>query len=287
MRIVDSQVHIVGREALGLSATVGGAVGAATAKHFGDSSVISGDEMLVAMDAVGVDSAVLVVTSHYGFDNSYSLEAARKYPDRYRVTGRLDPQAPDIDEQVAAWRVDPLTAALRFLILTDEQRAQLVDGYFDPLLDACRRHGVPVATYPAGHLDALEPVIRRYDDVFWLIDHLGLSQPPVLQPDPEPFERLPQLLALADMPGVNVKLTGMAAMSQDPYPYADLKRPFEALMQAFGAQRLMWGTDWTRTKSILPYRPNVTFLDDLGALGSDDKELLFAANTRRVFDWDG
>lgn len=290
MRIIDSQVHIVGRATperpwADLQSTVGGAVGAATAKHFGDDALISAEQMLDAMDAVGVFGAVLVVTTHYGFDNRYSLDAARAYPDRFRVVGKVDPAAPDLDDQVAAWKADPLTGALRFLVLSDDHRAQLEGGHFDAFFAACARHGVPVSVYPAGHLDALGAAIRRFDDVLWIIDHLGLSQPPVLQRDPEPFARLPQLLALADVPGVVVKLSGMPTLSERPYPHDDLKAPFAALMAAFGPDRLLWGSDWTRTKSVLPYAPNVTFLDDLGLLSRDEKAAIFEGNVRRVMGW--
>lgn len=291
MRIIDSQVHIVGRSTpdrpwvTDLQSSVGGALGAATARHFGDDALISAEQMLSAMDAVGVFGAVLVVTTHYGFDNRYSLDAAAAYPDRFRVVGKVDPAAPDLDEQVAAWRRDPLAGALRFLLLSDDHRAQLLDGYFDAFLASCARHGVPVSVYPAGHLDALGQMVRRFDDLVWIIDHMGLSQPPVLQPDPEPFERLPELLALADVPGVVVKLSGMPTLSRRPYPHDDLKRPFAALMEAFGAERLLWGSDWTRTRSVLPYQPNVTFLTDLGLLSGEDRALIFEGNVRRIMEW--
>ena len=291
MRIIDGQVHIVGPSTperpwvADLQSSVGGAVGAATAKHFGGDALISAEQMLAAMEAVGVFGAILVVSTHYGFDNRFSLDAAAAYPDRFRVVGKLDPAAPDLDDQVAEWRANPLTGALRFLVLSDDHRAQLVGGHFDRLLDACVRHGVPLQTYAAGHLDALGDAIRRFDGTAWIIDHLGLSQPPVLQADPEPFARLPQLLALADMPGVHVKLSGMPALSRQPYPYADLKQPFAQLLGAFGPDRLIWGSDWTRTKSLLPYPANVTFLDDLGLLSAQDKVALFENNIRRVMNW--
>lgn len=290
MRIIDSQVHIVGRSTperpwADLQSTVGGAVGAATAKHFGNDALIDAQQMLAAMDAVGVFGAVLVVTTHYGFDNRYSLDAARAHPDRFRVVGKLDPAAPDLDDQVADWKANPLTGALRFLVLAPDHRAQLEGGHFDPLFVACSKHGVPVSVYPAGHLDVLGAAIRRFDTLVWIIDHLGLSQPPVLQRDPDPFEKLPQLSALAEVPGVFVKLSGMPTLSVEAYPHADLKPHFAALMEAFGPERLLWGSDWTRTKSVLPYAPNVTFLDDLGLLTPAEKELIFEGNVRRIMGW--
>jgi L-fuconolactonase len=291
MQIIDSQVHILGPDgpdrpwAADFTATLGsGPLAEATRKHF-EKSVISGDQMLAAMDAAGVHGAVLVATSHYGWDNGYSLDAAKQAPSRFRVVGRVDPHAADLDSQVAAWAAEPLAVGLRLLVLTDTHREQLLGGHFDAFLDACRRHDVSVSVYPAGHLDALGSVIRRFDGVRWVIDHLGLSQPPVLTPDPDRFERLPQLAALAEVANVSVKLSGMPTLSTEAYPYADLMAPLGLLIEAFGVERLLWGTDWTRTKSLLGYRENVTFLDDLGVLSGAERQAIYEDNARRLFAW--
>ena len=219
MQVLDSQVHIVGPDTperpwvADLQGAVGGALGASTARHFGKDALISAEEMLAAMGAAGVHGGVLVVSTHYGFDNRHSL-------------------------------------------------------------------------YAAGHLDALETMVRRFDGLVWLIDHLGLAQPPVLTPDDPPFARLPQVLALAEVPGVTVKLSGIAALSREAYPFADLRAPLDALLQAFGARRLLWGSDWTRTKSLLPYAQNLSFLADLGALSADEQAMILEDNLRRIAGWD-
>lgn len=291
MRVLDSQVHIVGPDTperpwvANLQGSIGGSVGAATARHFGKDALISAGEMLVAMEQAGVFGGLLVVSTHYGFDNRHSLDAAAAHPDRFRVVGKLDPAAPDIDEQVGEWASDPRTCGLRFLVLSDEHRGQLLGGHFDAYLGACRRHGVPVSVYAAGNLDALGETIRRFDGLVWTIDHLGLAQPPVLQRDPEPFERLPQLLDLAAVPGVTVKLSGLPTLSRAAYPFADLAEPLEKLATAFGIERLVWGSDWTRTKGILPYAQNLAFLRDLALFSAAEMDLICAGNLRRIAGW--
>jgi L-fuconolactonase len=63
----------------------------------------SGEEMVAAMDAVGVDGAIIVSTFNlYRYDPSYALEVYAKYPERFRVVKPIDPANPAVDE-VARW----------------------------------------------------------------------------------------------------------------------------------------------------------------------------------------
>ena len=94
-----------------------------------DRGILTDSDLLAAMDREGVDGAVLATSaSHYGFDNSYALEAAAR-SERFRVVGRLDPLRADLD-WIAEWRGHPATAGLRLLALSDEERA-LTAGMYD------------------------------------------------------------------------------------------------------------------------------------------------------------
>ena len=91
----------------------------------------TGSQMLEAMGRVGVDAALLVATSHYGWDNSYSVEAALSAPDRFRVVGRLNPDAEDVEEQMAEWAASDVAAGLRILVVSDEIADRINVGNFD------------------------------------------------------------------------------------------------------------------------------------------------------------
>jgi predicted TIM-barrel fold metal-dependent hydrolase len=56
------------------------------------------------MDAAGVRRAILVPPSWNGWDNEYSLAAAREQPDRFGVMGRFDVTAPDAKKKLTTWR---------------------------------------------------------------------------------------------------------------------------------------------------------------------------------------
>ena len=64
----------------------------------------TGEEMVAAMDAVGVDGAIIVSTFNlYRYDPGYALEVYARYPERFRVVKPIDPADPGVDEVVADW----------------------------------------------------------------------------------------------------------------------------------------------------------------------------------------
>src|SRR3954452_3158073 len=111
------------------------------------------EDAVVAMDAVGVDAAVLSLPPGYRtdvlpgvarFDNSYAEESAIRYPGRFTSVSRFDPRDPELDDLVAATRSRPGTVGTRVTMFTEEHKQLFEDGFFDPLFVAAQRHGVPL-----------------------------------------------------------------------------------------------------------------------------------------------
>ena len=60
------------------------------------------------------------------------------------------------------------------------------------------------------------------------------------------FEDLPKVCALAKFPNVAVKASGVPSLSAETYPYRDVQPLMKTLFEAYGPQRMFWGTDLTR-----------------------------------------
>jgi L-fuconolactonase len=241
-------------------------------------------QLLQWMDAAGVDAALLVTSAVYGPDNSYPLEAAARHPNRFRVVGRADPDALDLEEALAQWKSRGLVG-LRLIVGSDAERARVRAGGFDRLLRACARHGLPVCLFPPGILPELAPVAESLPELSMVIDHLGLAQPPLMDADADPFARLPDLIRLARFPNVAVKLTAAPVLSRQPYPFADLWPHIHRVLDAFGPERVMWGSDGTRTAGLHTMEQAAGYLRDTQELGMPDKALVMGAALRHLFGW--
>jgi predicted TIM-barrel fold metal-dependent hydrolase len=139
---------------------------------------------------------------------------------------------------------------------------------------AAAKHGLPVNLLCWGILDKGLPHIQRHRDTVIVIDHLGLLQPARPPVPADVWADLPKLLALAQYEKVRVKISGACTMSHQPFPYNDIWEPVLRVIDAFGLDRCMWGTDWTRTIGMLSYEQGVTPFRDTKRLSENDKAAL-------------
>src|SRR3954452_16856438 len=99
--------------------------------------------MLAAMDAVGVDAAIIVSTFNlYRYDPSYALEVYAKYPQRFRVVKPIDPTNHAVDEVLADWAKTKGAVGFR-LMLRNDLFSDPADPRLNRVFAAAGRHGLP------------------------------------------------------------------------------------------------------------------------------------------------
>ncbi len=290
MEIIDVQVHTWDRESekypwpgnLGTPERT-----AMVRAHFNE-HLVPMDALVAAMDDAGVDAGIAVVPSIFGFDNSYAMDAVKRYPDRLAMIALVDHDAPDLDERVRELGKTPGVLGIRVMIFTDELLASAQHGARRKLFAAMQKHGVALSLYPPRYIQHVAGFARDFPDLRIVIDHLGFPQPPVNVSGIGPgdmFNGWEHLIALAKCPNVAIKVSAFPSMSSQPYPYRDLWPRIRQLIEVFGIERLFWGTDFTRVASLLSYREGVNYILDNDELSASEKTMLMAGSVRRYFDW--
>jgi len=101
----------------------------------------------------------------------------------------------------------------------------------------------------------------------------------------EPWAELPKVLTLAGCKNVAIKITGACTLSREPYPYNDIWDPVCRVIDAFGIDRCLWGTDWTRAINFLTLEQGVDAFRATNRISESDKAKLMGANTARYYGW--
>jgi predicted TIM-barrel fold metal-dependent hydrolase len=234
--------------------------------------------LLELMKANRIARTVIIQVIHYRWDNSYLADVLRRYPQFFKGVCRVDPQDP--------------AAPDRFSRLTEEQGFHGVrlspaagpdgDWIRSPLMSSlwrrCARLKVPMTLLlPAARISDIEPLIQANPELQVVIDHMA-DIPPT-----HPRE-LNLLLALARYPNVFVKISHLWSLSSDSYPYADMTKQVKSLHAAFGARRLMWGTDWPISLKQLSYSQAIDlFGSHLDYLPLDDRQQIFYKTVQEVW----
>jgi L-fuconolactonase len=248
-------------------------------------SEVTGDDMVAAMDAVGVDGALLVSPfTMYRYDASYAIAVHAAHPGRFALIKPVDPNDPAVGETIADWASTKGAVAIRIMMRGDVS-ADVADPGITRVLAAAARHALPVNLLCWGRLEQAKGLAARHPETRLVIDHLGLQQP-FEPPVPDaPFSDLPKLLALAPHDNVAVKITGACTLSHEPFPYNDLWDPLGRIFDAFGFDRCMWGTDWTRAVALLTYQQGVEAFRITNRLSDSDRAKLMGAALQRIYNW--
>ena len=245
----------------------------------------TGDEMVAAMDRVGVDGAIFISSfSMYGYDASYAVEVQRAHPDRFALVKPINPDDPAADDVVADWKKTPGTVGIRVILKKDSGR-DAGDPGLNCILRAAVRHDFPVNILCWGNLDAGAALIDRNPETRFILDHLGILQPSAPPVPPEPWADLPKVLDLARRPNVVIKVSGACTLSRKPYPFPDIWDPLARVFDAWGFERCLWGTDWTRAFAVVNYEQAVEPFRLTDRLSDSERAMLMGGACAKAYGW--
>ena len=246
---------------------------------------VTGDDMVKAMDAVGVDGAILVSAfTMYRFDASYAVSVRDRHPGRFALVKPVDTRNPAVEDVIADWAATESAVAIRIMMNQDVPEDPADPGVAR-VLAAAGRHGLPVNLLCWGRLDQVDALAARHPGTRLVVDHLGLQQPFEPPVPAQPFAELPKVLKLAAHDNVVMKITGACTLSHQPFPYADIWDPLARIFDAFGLDRCMWGTDWTRAVELLTYAQGVDAFRITDRLSDADRAVLMGGSAARIYGW--
>jgi len=247
---------------------------------------VNGDEMVAAMDKVGVDGAIFISAfSMYEYDASYAVEVQRAHPGRFGLVKPVDPLDPAVADVIADWKKTPGAVGIRIMMVKERKNDPDHPG-IERIARAAVKHDFPVNMLCWGNLEAGTSLIDRYPDTRFILDHLGIMQPRTPEARaPQPWADLPKVLDLAKRRNVVIKVSGACTLSQKPYPYPDIWDPLKRVFDAWGMDRCLWGTDWTRAFAVVNYEQAVEPFRLTDRLSRDEKAMLMGGACAKAYAW--
>lgn len=239
------------------------------------------ETLIAAMDNAGVVKAAVVHSSTtYGFDNSYVVESCARYPARLAAVGSVDVLQPDAPARIREW-VKLGLAGLRLFTggsTKEFDPSELDDPRSFPAWDLCAELGLTmcIQTGPIG-LPQVTTLARRFPNVPIILDHLG--RPEVT--DGAPYAAAQSLFDLAPLENIYLKLT--------PRIFGDVKKEkasaetfFPRVVEAFGAKRMAWGSNFPTSPGTLP-EILATAQTSLQCLSDEDRAWIFGKTAQQLY----
>lgn len=246
---------------------------------------VTGDEMVAAMDAVGVDGAIFISAfSLYQYDASYAIEVQKAHPGRMALVKPVNPDDPAVAEVIADWKNTAGTVGIR-IMMTPEAKRDPADPGLDRVLKAAVKYDFPVNMLCWGNVDAGIAVVDRHPDTRFIIDHLAILQPRTPPAPEQPWADLPKVLELAKRKNAVIKVSGACTLSREPYPFTDIWDPLARVFDAWGIERCLWGTDWTRAAAVVNYEQAVTPFRTTDRLTKSERAMLMGGACAMAYRW--
>jgi predicted TIM-barrel fold metal-dependent hydrolase len=237
------------------------------------------EALLREMDAAGVNRVAIVPPSLDGSRNDLALAAARAHPGRFAVMGKIAAKDPAAPARLAQWRVQPGMLGLRFNF---KRAPQSLGGDTDWVWGVAEKAGVPIYVGVSHeNVHVIDAIAERHPRLKLVFDHMALASG---VKDEVAFRDLDKLLVAARRPNIAVKVSALPCYTDAPYPYRNLHVHVRRVYDAFGPQRMLWGSDLSRLRGS--YRECVTtFTEEMQWLSSQDLEWIMGRTLCAWLGW--
>ncbi|CAA2995114.1 4-sulfomuconolactone hydrolase [Olea europaea subsp. europaea] len=244
--------------------------------------------LLECMEEAGVDGALIVQPINHKFDHSYVTSVLKKHP--YKFVGCCLANPAEDGSGIKQ---------LENLILKDGYCAVRFNPYLWPpgqpmtnevgkaMFSKAGELGAPVGIMCAKGLNMhpeIEQLCEEFPSAVVLLDHVAFCKPPTNDEEQQVFN---ELLKLSRFPQVYVKFSALFRVSRKPYPYEDLSDLLSKIVSSYGANRVMWGSDFPYVVPECGYKEAKEAVCQLAQqvnLSSSELEWIMGKTVEQIFN---
>ncbi|MEJ1239460.1 amidohydrolase family protein [Chryseolinea sp. T2] len=234
------------------------------------------------LDANGFDGCVLVQTDQSEAETEFLLSLAWQYHFIKGIVGWINLEADDISERLAGFAHNKVLKGFRHVLQGEKQRDYMLRPAFMRGIGELQRFGYTydILVYP-DQLQYVKKFVAAFPDQPFVIDHL--AKPYIRNRDIESWRN--DMQAIAAFPNVSCKVSGMVTEAdwemwkeQEFAPYID------AVVEAFGVQRLMFGSDWPVCLIAAEYQQVVDIVrNHFASYTKSEQDLIFGTVATRFY----
>jgi len=234
------------------------------------------------MSEYGIERAVLVQPVYPGQDNTYVAECASSDPSKFKAVCVVDPRLPGAVRRLEYWVAKRGCVGLRLRPRIADEALCFGDSSTFPLWEKAQTLRVVVSILASpSQFRTIGMLAARFPLVPIVIDHMGH---PDVRPGVESAD-LKDLLALSQHNKIYAKVSGYYYFSRCSYPFEDCWNVFRALYDAFGPERLVWGSDFPHVLLKIGFRRNLLLQERIYSYLSQSELALIMGNNAEELYW--
>lgn len=235
------------------------------------------------LDKVGMEGSIAVQADQREEETDFLLSLAERYDFIRGVVGWLDIRAERFHQRLAHYSSHPKLKGLRHLIQDEPDDRFMMHTDF---LEGMEALGEFDLTYDilifARHLPVARAFVNRFPDQTFVLDHI--AKPEIGEQNITQWEE--GIRELAQHPRLYCKLSGMVTEADwERWSPDDFKPYLEVVFDAFGTQRLMFGSDWPVCKLAAEYEEAYRIIAEyIEPLSEREKNRILGGNAVQCYD---
>ncbi|HJX65011.1 MAG TPA: amidohydrolase family protein [Polyangia bacterium] len=234
------------------------------------------------MGIAGVDAVVSVQARQSVEETRWLLDLATQNPFIAGVVGWVPLVSPTVAADLAQFAAHPKLVAIRHVLQDESDPLFMLSADFQAGIRALRAYNLSydILIYHR-HLPQTIELVDRHPEQTFVVDHM--AKPAIKQGTIEPWAR--GMRELARRPHVCCKLSGMVTEIGRPHwSLADLRPYFDVVLEAFGPERVLFGSDWPVCLVACGYARWMEIVQELIApLSSAERAAILGDNARCVY----
>jgi len=262
---------------------------------FGE-TCFSPETLLEYMDWMGIDKAILLQGTLYGFYNEYVADAVARWPDRFTGCALVDPMIQHATK-VLKYAVGELGfRALKFEcsevfgLAGIHPEMRIDSSNWMAIFEEARRYKLPLI-FDTGmpgtvgyQVESLRKLTESYPDLNVVVCHLGVPYPE-LEDNTKLYANWKELISLGKNHNVWIDIASLPALfAKQEYPYLEAQKYLKLVYEMVGSTRLLWGSDIPGILTQVTYKQCLDFIrNNCSFLSEEEKRNILGENAKRLF----
>lgn len=240
------------------------------------------DDLQPSLRRAGIEGTVLVQAAPTVAETEYLLSLAAENSFIKGVVGWVDFDAPDAAQEIAKLAGNPALVGLRPMIQDIDDPNWILDANLAPAFQALQHYDLAFdALVLPRHLGQLFELLKRYPNMRSVIDH---GAKPEIR-DNTFSDWATGMAALANGTNAYCKLSGLVTEAAQDWTTENLRPYVDHLLDTFGPQRLIWGSDWPVCTLASSYDRWVDTTETLLATQTDaDRVAILGGNAANFYN---
>jgi L-fuconolactonase len=194
------------------------------------------------LQANDIDACVAVQADQSLAETRFLLDLANKNDFIKAVVGWIDLQANDIDEQLSEWKSEKKLAGFRHILQAEPELTYMLRPNFMRGVGALAKHGFTydILIFPK-HLPVVQKFVAHFPDQPFVLDHI--AKPYIKTGLIDEWKK--NIKTLAKLENIQCKVSGIITEADwKNWTYEQIKPYLDVVFDAFGTDRIMFGSDW-------------------------------------------